>query len=47
MHNFNRIRQVAPICTYWTIHLQRRSALCEITFTTCYLWTRPLRQWHR
>ena len=26
----------------WTIRLRRRSALWQITLTTCYLWTRPL-----
>jgi len=50
MHKFNRIRQVAPYVPSWedtlppvgecnwTIRLQRRCALCQITLTTCYLW---------
>jgi len=31
----------------WITRLQRRCALCQITSTTCYLWTRALRQSHR
>jgi len=30
-----------------TNRLGRRCALCQITLTTCYLWTRSLRQSHR
>ena len=58
-HKFNCIRQTAPTCQSWedtlppaskydwTIRRRRRCALCQITLTTCYLWTRPLRQSHR
>jgi len=24
---------------HWTIRLRQRCAICQITFTTCYLWT--------
>jgi len=36
-----------PIECDWIIRLRRRCALRQITLTTCYLWTRPLRQSHR
>jgi len=29
----------SPLELHWTIHPRRRCALCQITFTTCYLWT--------
>jgi len=40
---------IAVTCQITLKHpsIRRRCALCQITLTTCYLWTRPLRQSHR
>jgi len=55
----SRIRQVALMCprrrtrcrhllnNIEPSRLRRWCTLCQITFTTCYLWTCPLRQLHR
>ena len=58
-HEFNCIRQVAPICLHGRAHWRHLAntieqsvcggdaALCQITLTTRYLWPRPLTQSHR